>query len=462
MQSFIRIFLIALSFAAAITFPLRAQSILRDAETEAFLRDVTDPIFVAANLQPGSVQIGLIYDNSINAFAAGGRYIFVNSGLWMKADHAGELIGVLAHETGHIAGRHYARGKDAYQAAGVMTVLSMVLGAAAIAAGGGDAGIGLLLAGQTAGQRSILAYSRAQESATDQAGANYLNKIGMSGKGMISFFEKLRDQEILAQVRQDPYVRSHPLNRDRIQALTNVLQQSPHWDTEIDPAIEEKFQRLKAKLAGYILEPQQTLRRYPVSDTSLAARYARVYAYNKALEWNLALAEADALIAAEPDNPYFHEIKGQILFENGKVQESLPVLEKAAALSKQQPLIMTAYGQALVSQENAAMMAQAVPILEKAVKTDSSNSFAWFNLARAYSWLDRPADASLATAERFYALGVAPQALRHATLAMRQFKPGSPEYLRAQDIQFIAQEAVDAYEKQQRRQRRRIAVSHSH
>ncbi|GHF27425.1 peptidase M48 [Kordiimonas sediminis] len=376
----------------------------------------------------------------------------------MAADDVGELRGVLAHEAGHIAGRHYSRTRDAYQTAGMTSIVSMVLGAAAVLAGGGDAGMGLIMAGQGMAQGQVLAYSRAQESTTDQAGASYLDDIGVSGKGMISFFEKLRSQEILAQVRQDPYMRSHPLNSTRIMNLRDILEKSEHWDKPVEPDLNEKFLRLKAKLAGYLQPPSRTLKQYPLTDTSISARYARVYAYHKALEWDLALAEADALIALEPDNAYFYEIKGQILFENGRVEEALPVLEKAVQTAPQEPLIMTALGQALVSQENLDWMARAVPILEDAVRLDRSNSFAWFNLARAYSWLEQDGDAALATAERFYSVGAAHLALGHARKAMQEFKEGTPKWLRAQDILFVSEEAAAKILKQQRRQRRAAVV----
>ena len=445
-----RLIVYILCLCALLSAPARAQSILRDAETERFLRDITDPLLLAAGLEPSSITIFLIGDSSINAFAAGGRYIGVHSGMILANDNVNELIGVLAHETCHIACQHSLRTRGAIQNAGITSILSMVLGAAAIAAGGGDAGIGLISAGQQAAQRQFLAYSRGQESEADIAGARYLEAVGVSPAGLISFFDKLRDQEILAQIRQDPYVRSHPINRTRILQLQDALERSPHKDKPPDVILSERFERIKAKLFGYISDPVQTLRTYPVSDISIAARYARVYGYHKALEWDLALEEADALIAAEPENPYFHEIKGQILFENGKVREALPVLERAVELAPNQPLIITALGQALVSTEDEDMMARAQPVLEEATRLDRGNTFAWFNLAKTYSWQGKEAHANLATAERFYAAGYAGRAAHHARMAVEAFDRGSPEWLRAQDILAAAGPVL-----QQQRGRRR-------
>ncbi len=438
------------------TLPARAQSMLRDAETEAFLREISDPIFVAAGLTPQSVQMYLIGDPSINAFVAGGQNIFIFTGLWDEADDVNQLLGVIAHETGHITGGHLARIGDAYAKAGSYSILSMVLGAAAMIAGSPDAGMGILMAGQNAAQRSVLAYSRVQESSADQAGASFLEGIEVSGNGLIEFFEKLRQQEILSQINQDPYIRTHPLTSQRILRLQGRVETSPYKDTPIRADWQDKFERLKAKMKGYLDPPVRTLRTYPLSDTSITARYARVYAYHKQVNFDLAFAEAEHLIAAEPNNPYFYEIYGQILFENGRVVEALVPFEKAASLAPNQPLILTAYGQALIARDDPDNMTIALPILERATRLDPSNTFAWFNLARIYAWKEMPAMADLATAERFFAAGVGGQAMIHARRALGGLKVGTPQWLRAQDILAVTE---PIFEKQQRKQRRKRRFS---
>ncbi len=445
-------FLVASSATILLAFNASAQSILRDAETEAFFKQVSYPVFEAAGLTPQSVDIYLLNERSINAFVTGGQNIFFHSGLILAADDVDEFLGVLAHETCHISCGHRIRRGEAAVQAGTFSILSLVLGAAAIALGGGDAGIGILSAGQTVAQRQFLAYTRGEEAEADLAGARYLDEVGVSASGMIRFFDKLRDQEILAQIRQDPYVRSHPLNRTRILNLQEETADAAHINTPPNEFINERFKRLQAKLGGYLDSPRQTLRKYPPSDKSIPARYARVYAYHKALEWDLALEEADALIALEPNNPYFYEIKGQILFENGRIKESVPVLEKAMELAPREPLIATALGQALVSFEDPREMERAIPILEAATRQDRQNTFAWFNLAKAYSWLERQPEANLATAERFYSAGIAAQALTHARRAMDGLDHGSPEWLRAQDIMI----AAEAANRNSRRGRRRF------
>lgn len=437
----------------------QAQSFLRDAETEAFFHEISDPIFLAAGLNPSSVEMYLLADKSLNAFVTGGQNIFIHSGLIMASDDVNQLLGVIAHETAHISGGHGVTRQGAAEAAGNTSILSMVLGAAAILAGSPDAGMGIFMAGQSVAQGQFFAHTRVEESSADQAGASFLAATGTSGEGLVEFFQKLRHQEVLAQVRQDPYVRTHPLNSQRILALEQAVQTSPHYGKAPDPVMNEKFNRLKAKLIGYLYAPARVLKLYPLTDKSPAARYARVYAYHKALEWDLALAETDALIELEPTNGYFYEIKGQILFENGRVEQALPVFREAVKHAPDQPLVATALGQAMVSLEDEQMMKDAIPILEDATRKDTGNSFAWFNLAKAYSWSNRDAEASLATAERFYSAGIPPQAMMHARRAMDQLDTGSPQWLRAQDIFFVSQEAVERFERSQRRRRRATSFS---
>lgn len=435
----------------AFIYPVKAQSLLRDAETEAFFREISDPIFEAAGLTPASVDMYLLGDQSLNAFVTGGQNIFIHSGLILASDDVNQLVGVIAHETGHIAGGHLVRNSDYASVSTATALTSLVLGAAAILAGSADAGIGIISAGQSVAQRQFLAYNRVQESSADIAGIQYLEAAGVSGQGLIQFFDKLRNQEILAQIRQDPYVRSHPLNRQRILSLQEGVSKSPYFQTPPNKKNNERFNRIKAKLAGYLYGPQRTLRIYPISDQSQSAKYARVYAYHKALEWDLAMAEVDSLLTLEPENPYYYEIKGQILFEQGKVKEAVPVFERAAHYSNNQPLIMTALGQALVSLEDNELMKRAVPILENATRQDRGNAFAWFNLAKAYSWLEKTPEANLATAERFYAVGGAGQAAYHATQAIKGLKPGTTDWLRAQDILVFAEQAIETQRGRRRR-----------
>lgn len=434
----------ALVAAILVAQPAMAQSILRDAETEALFREMSAPMIAAAGLNPKSVDIVLIGDPSINAFVAGGQVVYIHSGLIQAADNANEVQGVIAHELGHVAAGDVLRSSAGASEATGITVLSLLLGAAAIAAGAGDAGAGILMAGQQAAMGKYLAFSRSVEAGADESGRRFLSTAGISGKGMISFFNKLKSEEYrYSQDKIDPYAVTHPLSADRVAVLSERLAADPAWNRPTDPAIEARFQRVKAKLFGFINEPKDTLNRYPLSNQSIPAHYARAYAFHKQAYADKAVAEADALLAAKPGDAYFEELKGQILLESGKPKEALPVLRDAVQRTNYDPLIAALFGHALIATEDKANFAEAKTVLRNAVQRDRENPFAWYQLGVIYTQEGDPARAALASAEKFDLEGQAPQALRNANVAMAGLPKGSSDWLRAQDISMVAKTQVD-------------------
>ncbi|WP_303758941.1 M48 family metalloprotease [Sphingobium yanoikuyae] len=428
--------------------PALAQSILRDAETEAFMADMSGDLVKAAGMQPRNVQVMVINDPEINAFVAGGQYVWVHSGLIAQADNVNQLQGVVAHELGHIEGGHVIR-TDGIKEATSITLLSLVLGAAAIAAGGAEAGMGIMGLGQQVGMSKYLAFSRAQESSADLAGARYLSGAHLSGKGSLEFFKKLQNQEYrLAIPQENSYGRTHPLSGERINVLREVYTVDPAWDTPPNPQLEARFERIKAKLIGFVSEPQQTLLKYPESDRSIPAHYARAYAWHKSAYPEKALSEADALLTAAPHDPYFLELKGQILLESGRPGEAIPPLREAVAKT-QQPLIAVLLGHALIATEDEKNYAEAETVLRNAIARDRENPFAWYQLGVVYEHRGDTPRAALASAERFSMIGQDAMALRSADAAMQGLKPGTVDYLRAQDIAMVSRAAVE-----QKRKRR--------
>ena len=442
-----RILLTLLAMLAVAMRPAMAQSILRDAETEALFQDMMDPLLVAAGLQPGQVRVHLLGDRSINAFVAGSQDIYVFSGLIEAADTAEEVQGVLAHELGHVMGGHAIRVNDGAKAATNISLLSLLLGAAAIAAGAGEAGMGVMMAGQQAAMGKFLAFSRVQESTADAAGAQYLSKAGISGRGSLAFFKKLQNLEFRYAVKQDDdqaYGRTHPMSGDRIQTLREVYVIDPAWNKPADPAIEKRFQRIKAKLSGYMSEPERTLRKFPESNSSIPARYARAYAWHKSAYPEKALAEVEGLLAMDPNDPYFLELEGQVLLESGRPEDAIPPLRKAVSQSRSQPLISATLGHALIATEDPANYPEAEKVLKTAVALDNQNPFAWYQLGIVYANKGDQARAALASAER-YSLegGQAGLALRNAEMAMQGLPQGSPDWIRAQDISMVARAEVE-------------------
>lgn len=426
--------LAALAVVIGGTSRAHAQSLVRDAEIEDTIRGYAEPIFKAAGLDPKAIRIFLVQDKSFNAFVAGGQNLFVNTGLIEELDRPRELIGVIAHETGHIAGGHLARSDEAMANASVPMIAGLLLGIAAAAAGAPDAGMAMIAGGQEMAMRSYLKYSRTQESSADQAAVTYLDATHQSSRGLLETFKRFEGQELMSDKRQDPFIQSHPLSLDRIGALQERVEQSPYANVEEPKSEKESFVRMKAKLIGFLESPNIVARFYPPSDTSVSARYARAISAYRIPDLGTALSQVDSLTKSEPNNPYFYELKGQILLENGRVADAVPVYQKAVALAPREPLIATSLGQAMLATENPALNKPALKALEEALRLDPDNPFGWHQLAIAYARDGQIGMADLATAERQFRGGDPMQARVSASRAVCQLKPGTPAWRRAQDI----------------------------
>ncbi len=431
--------------------PLLAQDtdpqILRDTETERFLADLSAPLAKSAGLAPGALQVVLINDSEINAFVAGGQTIYINSGLILAADNANEVEGVIAHELGHIEGGHISLEAQGTRPAGRIALLSLLLGVAAIAAGAGSAGMAAIGAGTQLAQSKFLAFTRAQEGSADASAVRHLNDAHLSGKGMISFFGKLKQEEYRltpADYTVDPYAQTHPMTADREAALSADLQKSPWWNTPIDPAKQTRFLRVRAKLAGYVQDPDVTLKKMPESDQSVPAHYARAYAWHRAAYPDKADAEADALLRTAPLDPYFNELKGQILLENGHPKDALAPLRIAVAQSGNAPLISALFGQALIATDDPANFAEAEKVLKVSVDKDREDPLAWYALGAVYAQRGDEAHAALASAEKYAMDGNSQLARTNAEKALLGLKAGTPDYLRAEDIAVTSRNNMDS------------------
>ncbi|MBO9504117.1 M48 family metalloprotease [Qipengyuania flava] len=436
MRFLARLFAI-LAAAMLVAQPVAAQSILRDAETEAFLDEISAPLVEAAGLEPENVDIVLINDPSINAFVAGGQIVYIHSGLIDAADTAEEVQGVIAHELGHITGGHILRYGEGMASASRISLLSLIAGIGAALAGAGEAAMGIMAAGQQAAMGKFLAFSRTQESSADFAGAEYLSKAGISGRGSLAFFGKLLNQEYrygYSQSDEAGFYRTHPLSGDRIAALREVYEKDAAWDRPANARNQANFERVKAKLVGYIAKPSATLRDYPESDRTVPALYARAYAYHQNARVDRALDAADQLLAKDPDDPYFLELKGQVLLESGRPLEALEPLRRATALTNAEPLIASLFGHALIATEDDANFAEAERVLRAAVGRDRRNPFAWYQLGVVYAARGDTPRARLASAEQQVMSGQYGLALRSAQAAEHGLERGTPDWIRAQDI----------------------------
>jgi predicted Zn-dependent protease len=435
---------------ACTTVSAQAQELLRDAETESFFRDMSAPIIQAAGMDPRNVDVVLLNDGEINAFVAGGQTVYMNSGLIGAADHAEEVQGVFAHELGHIVGGHVIRGGEGAKPATAITLLSLLLGVAAAAAGAPEAGMGIFMAGEQAAMGKYLAFSRAQEATADAASVKFLSSAGISGRGSVNFFKQLQNYEFRAGFKRtadSEFYSTHPMTADRLTTLQDSFEQDPAWNHREDPDLQRRFLRVKAKLYGYLAEPQQTLTAYPEYLNDVPAHYARAYAYHKQAFMDKALAETDAILAQEPDDAYALELKGQVLLESGRPLEAIAPLRRAVDLTQNQPLIATTFAHALLATEDATHFAEAERVLKGAVAKDHDNPFAWYELGVVYEAQGDTPRARLASAEQQQMELHFAESLRNAQAAEATLPKGSADWLRAQDIAMSSRAMIERTKK---------------
>jgi predicted Zn-dependent protease len=416
-------------------------TLIRDAEIEHIIRTYATPLFRTAGLDPAAIKVYLVQDKGINAFVAGGMNLFINTGLILAATNANQLVGVIAHETGHIAGGHIVRTREAVSQARGAALLATILGAAVIVAGGGSAGTGVVLGGTGVAERLLYSFSRSQENAADHAALGYLDATGQSARGLLEFFEVMARQELYSASRQDPYLSTHPLSRERIAQVRAHVERSPYADAPEPDGYDAMFSRMIAKLAGYLEKPETLRRRYPDSDRSFDARYARAIGLYRRPDVDGALAMIDELLGERPDDPFVHELRGQVLLESGRLAEALPSYERSVALEPDEPLLRVGLAQTLVALATPEAGARAIEELRIALRTDPDNAGAWRLMGAAHSLAGDEPMAALATAESALLRGETADAAHFAERALKGLAPDSPGWLRAQDILAATKEA---------------------
>ena len=419
---------------------LRGLPIIRDTEIEQLLRDYAAPILRAAGLTKQNVKVIVLGDRSFNAFVMDGRHIFINAGALFDAKTPNEIIGVFAHETGHLAGGHMMKLREQLATAQTASIAAMLLGIGAMVAGsrsgggGGDIGMAALTAPQSAIMRSLLAYVRTQEDQADHAGVKFLNATGQSPKGMLDLFTRLGNEAMFNSRFVDPYLQTHPMPADRVAALAALAQTSPYFDRKDPPELQLRHDMMRAKLSGFMDRADTVAHRYPLGDHSLPARYARAISAYRHADLRQAIVLIDELIEAQPNNPYFYELKGQALLEGGKPAEAVAPLRHAVQLSNGAPLIDIMLAQALIATNNKAVADEAAEKLRFAISREPDVPEAFAQLAMAYGRKGDIANADLASAQAAFARGDLKTARQLATRAKTRLPVGSPAWVRADDI----------------------------
>ena len=444
--------LIAVTVAAALALapvsPALAQDnkgppTLRDTETEQLLRDYTRPILRVAGLEKQNIQPVIINNGTFNAFVADGRRIFVNYGAILQSETPNQLIGVLAHETGHLAGGHLSKLREQLAQAQTQMIIAMLLGAGAMVAGArsGSSNNGLANAGAAAVagpqemiRRSLLSYQRQQEENADRAGVKFLTATGQSAKGMYETFKRFTSESLFAATGADPYLQSHPMPAERVAALEELARASSFWEKKDDPALQLRHDMIRAKISAFMERQDTVFRRYPLSNDSAPARYARAITTDLHGDLRSALTQIDALIQQQPTNAYFHELRGQALLEGGRPADAIVPLRRAAQLSNNAPLIEMLLGQALVATDNKDYTDEAVAILRAAVARETEAPLGYAQLAMAYGRRGDYAEADLASAQAAFLRGDNKTARELASRAKTRFAIGTPGWVKADDI----------------------------
>ncbi len=415
---------------------LSENSLIRDAEIEAVLKSYIEPIFVVARLNPKSLHLYVINSKEVNAMAMGGGKIALNTGLILKAKSALQVIGVLAHETAHLAGNHVIRGSEALEKAFLQSIIGTVGGIAAGAATGHpDAATAIIMASQEMAKRGYLKFSRTQEGSADQGAARFLESLQWSPQGMLDFMQILRKEDFLLEAQFDPYVLTHPLTSERIDAFRHQVSKSPYLKRTLPDSFEENFKRIQVKIAAFTESPAKTLSRFTPTDTSLLARYGRSIAYFQASQINEALHELESLLKEFPNDAFFWDLKGQILFDEGKIKPAIAAYEKAVDLRPDIPLLHLNLAHSLIESNDNKNLEKACQELLRAKTEEPDNPFTYHLLAVYYGKKGKTGLAALSLAEMAFEIGDLEFAAQQAKRALYLLKEDKKNQARAKEIQ---------------------------
>jgi predicted Zn-dependent protease len=431
----------AVGFTAALlayAVPAQAQNnrvfALRDTETEEMLRSYEMPLARAAGLDLNSVNVYLAPDTEINAVTTYPEDIFIFAGILLWLRKPNELIGVMAHETGHISAGHLSRGEYGMKKAMIPMLLSLVAGVAAIIAGAGALAPAIMGIGQAYAVGQFTLFTRIQESTADQIAAKLLLATHQSPMGMYETFQRFANEEAMSAYKLDKFAVDHPSGQDRVFDLNDMVESSPYREVQDSPESLHTFLMVQAKLGGFVLPVKDALNRWPESDTSEPARYAHTMIYLRQPNLQKALATANGLIAEEPNNPYFYEARGQIYMSLTKPAQAIPDYQKSVDLRPRAPQLRLALATAQLATENPALAGAALQNLKAANMVEDDDVFTWYQTAQAYSALKNDPMADLSTAELWYNVGDMRKALIFATRAHGKLPQGSSDWQRAGDI----------------------------
>ena len=432
MHFFILAFLV-LFFNFAQSSPiLKEGTIIRDAEIETILESYIHPIFQKANLNPKDLNLVLLVNNETNAAATLNTTMILNTGFLMKTERLEEVVGVIAHEVGHMEGQHIVRSISSIERAQKASLLTGAVGIVlGILTQRPDLAAALAFGSSISGIYAFLRYSRAEEASADQAAIRYLNGLCWPATGLVTFFKKLLGQELLSTSLQDPYMRSHPLTRDRMNAIETQIQNS--CSKPFPTAMVNNYEILKTKLEAFLLPPPFVLKKF--SDASILSQYARAIALYRSAKVKDAMAILDQLLLTYPNPAFIHELMGQIYYENGKIDLSITAYRKALRIKKTELLFKLGLAQCLIEKNTSSTIKEAETLLEDIKSAEPKNLTIWHFLSVVYGRQKKMGAMALALAEKAIILGDWDHAADQVKRALHFLKKGSVLYLRAQDLE---------------------------
>ncbi|MBM3611000.1 MAG: tetratricopeptide repeat protein [Alphaproteobacteria bacterium] len=410
---------------------------IRDAEIEKILKNYLDPLFKVAGLNPEEARIVMIVESALNAAALPNNTLLFYTGFLMETENPEEIAGVLAHEVGHIAARHLVRMYGAMENAQKVGLLGALVGIAVGLLGSPDAGLALALGGSSQALHTFLHYRRSEEEAADMLAVKYLEALKWPIRGLRTFLTKLLGQELLSEKLQDPYLRTHPLTQDRVERIRAKEIKSPKAMPNL---FQEQHHRMVVKLKAFLWAPEKTLEKFK-GNTPLDL-YAQSIAYYRQADFDKALSLIETLIKTEPTNPFFWEFKGQILFDSGRIKESIVPYKKAIDLFPESALLNVALAQSLLQNDTEETLKEAVMHLQKALQKETDSGLAWQYLAIAYGKQNKMAQMALALSEHGLLTQQWDYAKEQAIRAQHFCKKSDKEYRRAEEIKNIAEQKL--------------------
>ena len=437
----IRAIMLAFALALPVFSKVQAFSIVRDAQTEQLLQEYARPLLHAAQIDPASIRIVLVDDRRFNAFIVDARHIFIHTGVFLDSESPAEIMGVLAHEIGHIKGGHLAHAHSSLDDARFVAMLSALIGVAALATGANansdslvGGGAGLAASSGNFGQRLFLAHRRLQEETADRIALQLLGQAGLPTSGLTNILNRLARRERYAGAQADPYLRSHPASSERLRNLTHGAAREKARPAADLTALQQRHDLVRAKIKAYTGRPGSAARAFFPSDKSLAADYGRAILAMRRGEISAARTALDGLVKHAPQNPYFRELLGQLHLQAGNADIAIASFREALQLSPDEPQLRAALGSALLARGRGPDIDEAITLLSRAVTQDQNLPASWRQLAIALNRAGRALEATLATSRSLLASGDIAGAKFHAARVREEATRGDRLWLRADDI----------------------------